>query len=281
MGLRDGPATEAQGGETRCGDVMTEPSRSRELISANSERDESNLPYHRAVDTLNTCHAKRRGDGPTMAGFVGAQHEFHNAAFVQGWAERFVPTQPRILLFDLILSQIEGLQIADVNILELGIGPGYMARHILDRNKTFRYEGLDFSDVFFDVARRTLGDRSARVTLTKADLMDQSWPTNLARQPHAIISTWALHDLGSQEAVASVYARCFETLPKGGILVNGDFIKPDGTGWDYEPGRFDIARHLELLRAAGFANPLSLKHFEREIEQPTAAQNYACMVATK
>ena len=111
--------------------------------------------------------------------------------------------------------------------------------------------------------------------------MDQSWPTNLARQPHAIISTWALHDLGSQEAVASVYARCFETLPKGGILVNGDFIKPDGTAWDYEPGRFDIARHLALLRAAGFANPLSLEHFEREIEQPTAAQNYACMVATK
>ena len=31
-----------------------------------------------------------------MSGFVGAQHECHDAAFVQGWADRFVPTPPRI-----------------------------------------------------------------------------------------------------------------------------------------------------------------------------------------
>ena len=81
--------------------------------------------------------------------------------------------------------------------------------------------------------------------------------------------------------MADVYARCFETLPKGGVLVNGDFIKPEGTAWDYEPGRFGIADHLELLRQAGFAAPASLHHFEPEIEQPTAAQNYACLVAAK
>jgi SAM-dependent methyltransferase len=216
-----------------------------------------------------------------MAGFVGAQHEFHDAAFVQGWADRFVPTPPRIALFDLVLGQIERLGIANANVLELGLGPGYMARHILDRSETLQYEGLDFSEVFFDVAKRTLGEQAARVTLTKADLMDQAWPNRLARQPNAIISTWALHDLGGQEAVASVYARCFEVLPKGGVLVNGDFIKPDGTAWDYEPGRFEVARHLEMLRAVGFAHPVSLEHFEREIDNPTAAQNYACIVAAK
>src|SRR6185437_1930655 len=118
-------------------------------------------------------------------------------------------------------------------------------------------------------------------TFTQADLMDQSWPARLVRPPHAIISTWALHDLGTQQAVADVYARCFETLPKGGMLVNGDFIKPDGTAWDYEPGRFEIARHLELLRQAGFASPASLQHFEPELDNPTAAQNYACLVAVK
>jgi hypothetical protein len=135
--------------------------------------------------------------------------------------------------------------------------------------------------VFFDVAKRTLGELEARVTFTKADLIDQSWPTCLAHSPHAIISTWALHDLGSQQAVADVYARCFETLPKDGVLVNGDFIKPDGTAWEYEAGRFEIARHLELLHQAGFASPISLHHFEPEIDKPTPAQNYACLLATK
>jgi hypothetical protein len=44
-------------------------------------------------------------------------------------------------------------------------------------------------------------------------------------------------------------------------------------------GRFEVARYLDLLRDAGFASATSLHHFEHEIEQPTAAQNYACPVA--
>jgi len=66
-----------------------------------------------------------------------------------------------------------------------------------------------------------------------------------------------------------------------GVLVNGDFIKPDGTTWEYEPGRFEIARHLELLRTAGFPEPKSLAHLEPNLRDPTPAQNYACLVAVK
>ncbi|MEN0072927.1 MAG: class I SAM-dependent methyltransferase [Paracraurococcus sp.] len=216
-----------------------------------------------------------------MTGFVGALHEFHDAEFVQGWADRFVPSPPRLALFDMVLAEIRRLPMSDPNVLELGLGPGYMARHILERHQALRYEGLDFSTAFFKVAERTLGDLTSRVTFTQADLMDQSWPERLARRPQAIVSTWALHDLGSQQAVADVYTRCYEILPKGGILVNGDFIKPDGTAWEYETGRFEVARHLDLLRQASFVNPSVLQHFEPEIDNPTAAQNYACLLAVK
>jgi len=216
-----------------------------------------------------------------MSGFVGAQHEFHDAAFVRGWADRFVPTAQRLQLFDLILDQIRQLSAPNSHVLELGIGPGYMARHILERNQTITYEGLDFSEVFFEIARETVGDMLYRVTLTKADLMNQTWPKNLSKVPGAIISTWALHDLGGQQAVADVYARCYETLPMGGVLVNGDFIKPDGTIWEYEPGRFEVGRHIELLRNAGFSDAKSLAHLEQNLKNPTPAQNYACLVAVK
>ena len=216
-----------------------------------------------------------------MTGFVGAQHEFHDAAFVQGWADRFVPTPPRVALFDMILGRVAAPGLPSTHILELGLGPGYMARHILERNSSLSYEGLDFSDVFFDVARKTIGRYMPRVTLTKADLMDQSWPHALSRQPGAIISTWALHDLGGQPAVADVYARCYEVLPEGGVLMNGDFIKPNGTSWAYEAGRFEVGRHLELLGQAGFKEPVSLALFEHNLDHPTAAQNYACLLAVK
>lgn len=78
-----------------------------------------------------------------------------------------------------------------------------------------------------------------------------------------------------------VYARCYQTLPEGGVLVNGDFIKPDGTSWDYEPGRFKINIHLDFLRKAGVTDPNSLAHLELNIKDPTAAQNYACLVAER
>jgi SAM-dependent methyltransferase len=216
-----------------------------------------------------------------MSGFVGAQHEFHDAAFVQGWADRFVPTPPRIALFDLILERVSAPGLTNAHVLELGLGPGYMARHILERHPGLSYEGLDFSEEFFDVARKTIGSYMPRVKLTKADLMDQAWPHSLSRQPEAIVSTWALHDLGGQQAVADVYARCYEVLPEGGVLMNGDFIKPDGTSWTYEPGRFEVGRHLELLREAGFKEPTSLALFEHNLDHPTAAQNYACLIAVK
>jgi SAM-dependent methyltransferase len=216
-----------------------------------------------------------------VSGYVGAQHEFHDAAFVQGWADRFVPTPPRIALFDLMLQHISEPALPNSHVLELGLGPGYMARHILERNAVITYEGLDFSQVFFSVAQKTIGENMLRVKLTKADLMDQGWPGALSRQPGAIISTWALHDLGSQAAVADVYGRCYETLPRGGILLNGDFIKPDGTTWAYEPGRFEVDRHLELLSQAGFSRSALLGHFETNIDSPTAAQNYACLMAVK
>lgn len=216
-----------------------------------------------------------------MAGFVGAHHEFHDAAFVQGWADRFVPTAPRLALFDLILEQIGKPGLPNAHVLELGLGPGYMARHILERNTSISYEGLDFSDVFFEVAKKTIGEFMPRVTLTNADLMDQNWPGKISRQPAAIISTWALHDLGGQRAVADVYARCYETLPKGGVLINGDFIKPDGTTWTYEPGRFATDTHLEFMRQAGFENPMLLANYEQNTKMPTAAQNYACMIAVR
>jgi SAM-dependent methyltransferase len=93
-----------------------------------------------------------------MSGYVGAEHEFHDPEFVQGWANRFVPTQPRLHLFDLMLGQIEQVCKPDAHVLELGTGPGYMARHILERNKQVTYEALDFSDAFIDVARRTIGE---------------------------------------------------------------------------------------------------------------------------
>jgi hypothetical protein len=156
-----------------------------------------------------------------MSGFAGAQYEFHDATFVQGWADRFVLTPPRLALFDLILEHVSAPGLPNAHVLEPGLGQAY------------------------------------------------------------IVSTWALHDLGEQQALADVYARGYEVLPEGGVLMNRDFIKADGTSWTYEPGRFEVDRHLEVFRRAGSKEPAFLALFEHNLDRPTSARNYACLIAVK
>ena len=78
-----------------------------------------------------------------------------------------------------------------------------------------------------------------------------------------------------------MYERSCRVLDRNGILLNGDFIKPVGAAQEFEGGRFPVSRHLELLGNAGFLNAGCLSLFEEELENPTAAQNYACIKAEK
>jgi cyclopropane fatty-acyl-phospholipid synthase-like methyltransferase len=213
--------------------------------------------------------------------FVGAQHEFHSKAFALGWADRFVPTPERMRLFGLIFSQLNDAITPDGNIIELGLGPGYLAQYLLDRMPDVSYCGIDFSLPMIEIAQQRLHEYSSRVTYTQADLVKEAWEKNISNPAHAIVSTWALHDLGSPENISTVYERSYNALDSNGILLNGDFVKPTGAAQEFEGGRLYVAKHLELLGTIGFSNVRCLSLFEEEIENPTPAQNYACIRAQK
>ncbi len=215
-----------------------------------------------------------------MTPIVGADHEFHDPEYAADWAERFEPTPDRLALFDLMLSELRDRVPPDGRIVELGIGPGYLAAHLLDALPAARYHGLDFSRAMLDIAARRLRRHADRATLTRTDVLAKEWYEALDGPVDAIVSTWALHDLGGRRQVEHVYAGCAKALGRQGLLLNGDFIKPDGAAQEYEPGRFPIATHLDLLRRVGFESAECLRVFEEALEAPTPAQNYACLRAT-
>ena len=213
--------------------------------------------------------------------FIGADHEFHSKEFALGWAERFEPTPERLRLFELISSQLKEAIPSDGSIVELGIGPGYLAKYLLERMPRASYCGIDFSLPMLEIAQERLQRFSSRVTYMQADLVEDAWEEKVSESAHAIVSTWALHDLGSPQNINTVYERSYSSLVKSGILINGDFIKPTGTLQEFEGGRLYVAKHLELLANTGLSNARCLSLFEEEIENPTPAQNYACIRAEK
>ncbi len=212
---------------------------------------------------------------------IGADHEFHNREFARGWAERFSPTPERLALFNIILSELQESIPQDGRVVELGIGPGYLASHLLEAMQAIEYTGIDFSQPMLEIANSRLVQYASRVTFTQADLVKDDWTSMLAAPINAVISTWTLHDLSSQVNVYSVYAKSARMLDTSSVFLNGDFIKPIGASQEFEAGRFAIARHLELLASAGFRDAECLALFEEELETPTAAQNYACFKAVK
>lgn len=211
--------------------------------------------------------------------FVGAQHEFHDTQFVRDWADRFVPSPERIQLFDTIIDSIANHAPASAHIVELGIGPAYLAERILSKLPQVTYEGIDFSEPMLEIASERLAAYTSRVTYTQADLVAEDWGIKVTQPVAAAVSTWALHDLGGEVNTAKVYRDCRNLLMPGGVFLNGDFVKPDDTPHDYEPGRFLVSRHLDLLREVGFEDAQCLIYLEKEIDQPTAAQNYVCLQA--
>ena len=214
-----------------------------------------------------------------MENLVGAQHEFHDDQYALDWSNRFVPTPERLQLFDTIIDRIIEASLPSRHVVELGIGPGYLAARLLERISEVTYEGIDFSRSMLELASTRLAAHVPRVQFTQADLIHEDWGAKISRPVGAIVSTWALHDLGSEMNTRKVYQSCCRLLPEGGILLNGDFVKPDGTRHEFEPGRFLVSRHLEILQEVGFREAQCLVLLERELENPTPAQNYACLQA--
>ena len=212
---------------------------------------------------------------------IQALHDFHNDAFAHGWAEKFKPTSPRIKLFETILKHIEEVGYATTSILELGIGPGFLARYLLDRLPQISYEGLDYSNSMLEIAKKNTENHKNRIDFIKADLINEEWAETIKRTPKVIVSTWALHDLFESKNILNVYKTSYQILSGGGLFLNGDFIKPEESQHEYEGGRIKPSEHLKLLRKAGFSNPKCLEEFEKSVENPTTSNNYACFLAIK
>jgi len=220
------------------------------------------------------------GESPQRR-FVGVLHEFHDAAYAQDWANRFTPSPSREALFARMLQALREHPLPALRVLELGTGPAYFAERLLRERTDLAYEGLDFSRAMLDLAAERLQPFASRVTLCAGDLVRGDWTTAVQRPVGAIVSTWALHDLGAEELTAKVYADCHRLLEPGGILLNGDFVKPEVTHHNFEPGRFTVPRHLERLAEAGFSRSQCLGYWEQELVAPTTAHNYACLLAFK
>ena len=146
--------------------------------------------------------------------------DFRDPATVRAWVEETRIKRPfRPSFFAAFCAALTTRR--DLRILELGSGPGQLAREILLHCHVSAYVALDWSQAMHDLAAQHLDALAARVTFVTRDFRDPSWPAHLGTFD-AIVTLQAAHETRHKRHVVPLLDRARTLLTPGGILLYCD-----------------------------------------------------------
>jgi SAM-dependent methyltransferase len=140
----------------------------------------------------------------------------------------------------------------ELRILELGSGPGELAREILLQCDVTSYTALDWSQAMHDIATDHLGDLACRVSFVVRDFREPTWPANLGTFD-AIVTQQAVHETRHRRHALPLFQRARTLLVPGGLMLycDGYLVDPEGKRAALVLERADQPRVLER---AGFVD---------------------------
>jgi SAM-dependent methyltransferase len=145
-----------------------------------------------------------------------------------------------------------------LRILELGSGPGQLAREILVHCDVGAYTALDFSPAMHEIAAEHLGELASRVAFVTRDFREPAWTDELGPFD-AIVTLQAAHETRHERHLVPLLERARTVLVPGGVLLYADhYLTPETKLPALMPGRDD--QPLALQRA-GFGD-VQLVHEE-------------------
>jgi SAM-dependent methyltransferase len=204
----------------------------------------------------------------TNSATVMANYRWNTSDFAVGYDASAAHVHPHYLAIqDAILSLLPQAENSNGLVVDLGGGSGRLIKRILDRWPNLMGVVVDQSEPFLALAERRLARFGPRAICVQARLQDD-WPAELppaANQPTALVSMSAIHHLEPAEK-RKVYQRCHDVLALGGVLLNGDEVRP-GDDAPYLAQLSAWADHMRRVMAAGVIPPAFHAALEAWIER--------------
>jgi SAM-dependent methyltransferase len=114
-----------------------------------------------------------------------------------------------------------------LRVLELGSGPGQLAREILGRCEVARYVALDFSPAMHEIAAEHLGELAERVTFVVRDFREPAWAEELGAFD-AVATLQAAHETRHKRHLVPLLERARRVVVPGGVLLYADhYLTPE------------------------------------------------------
>lgn len=155
--------------------------------------------------------------------------DFHDAAAAVAWADAANRKRPwRTTIFERFVSLVNASLKADVRVLELGSGPGFLAEQILEHcPRVGQYTLLDFSESMLAQSRLRLEPYGERARFLQADFKTATWTTADGGSFDFVLSLQAVHELRHKRHAPQLYGQVASVLEPGGELLVCDHL-PEG-----------------------------------------------------
>jgi SAM-dependent methyltransferase len=167
------------------------------------------------------------------------------------WAASAMSKRPwRADFFQRFVEELQSLDVRPLQILELGSGPGFLARCILDAIPAAEYAMLDFSPAMHHLARERLAPHMGRIRQLLVDFKDDGWTVGLG-EFDAIVTHQAVHELRHKQHATTLHQSVRTVLrPRGVYLVCDHYVGSDGMS--NASLYMNIDEQRAALQAAGF-----------------------------
>lgn len=174
------------------------------------------------------------------------------------WAKSALEKRPwRKEFFQAIAQELRRLNLDNLSLLELGSGPGFLARHLLETFPSATYVALDFSSAMHALAREHLGALADRVRFLELDFKTSHWSAELPTF-NSVVSMQAVHELRHKRHAASFYRAVRSLLETRGIFLMCDHFAGEG-GMTEKALYMTPEEHEQTLLAGGFSQPRELR----------------------
>jgi len=144
---------------------------------------------------------------------------FHDLAEAQEWVKQAEQRRPwRAAIFELFADTLNQHSDREISVLELGSGPGLLARQILADCKVRSYVAVDYSAAMHTLAGRVLTPFSGRVEFVQRDFRDVDWRRGLPTFD-AIVTLQAVHEVRHNRHIPKLLSEIYDSLARNGLFL--------------------------------------------------------------